>query len=612
MPIGLQFEDAKEAQPRPVSEKVREGIERNDIYIGILTRRGPIQSETARLPLLRRIWAAATEQSAITIWSPPSWVVQESGYALGKGKQVLLLIEEGVDFPSSSLNADTEWIPFDRASIARCGPRLVAMINGVIGTTLPPVPAAIQVAPPEAPATLEKEVIDGEGTLSFDDIFSALGERYFQKADELFPRFLNAQPESTFKRWLPFFYLRLKAVKGDTESFRKLEAFTTEEPENVHAWLELANYYAAFQKHDQAAELLLRAVSKVPIRSRPLLTRTAAQELASAKDYQRALDLIVEQARASEDAEVRKLSLVELADIAKKQEERELEAAALEWALDVDPSDLSLRFRLAYLYGEMGKERLAVYHYKLRLAQGDDPDAVNNLGVAFSALKLKSKEIEMYQRASGANELAKANLSHAYVDRGFFGEAKNLAEKVIGGGAEGSGRDLAIGALSRIAKGRSNEEDTERKLVADAREESDFVARYAKAYISRPGQPISGVFETHHGRLAFKQDESHLTGEATFEEEKPSAVGLLVGLPGLATGARSAQIRTVKFDATIVGRSARLTVEVEKKNKGGLFQFPERSTTRGLIILAEDGRSFEVLEEENQKATIYRAAKAEL
>src|SRR5690348_8297609 len=41
-PIGFVYEDAKEAQVRPVSDKVRALIEQNDIYIGVLPRRYPI------------------------------------------------------------------------------------------------------------------------------------------------------------------------------------------------------------------------------------------------------------------------------------------------------------------------------------------------------------------------------------------------------------------------------------------------------------------------------------------------------------------------------------------------------------------------------------------
>ncbi len=608
-PMGFQFEDAREAQPKPVSEKVREGIERNDTYIGILTRRGPIQPATPAMPIHRRLWAAVMGRTAVGRWSPPPWVVQESGYALGKGKQVLLLIEEGVDFPSSNLAADREWIAFKRGSIPECAPGLVAMIAHLIAGALPPVPAGLQVAPPEAPAALEEEAVEVPGTPSLEEIIAVLDEQQFQRADQLFRTFLDAHPESTLKRWFPYLYLRLKSIRGDSASLQKLKASTQEEPENVDAWMELGRYYASFKKHGAAAEILLQGARTVPDRERPVLVRQAAEYLAVEKEYDRALDTITELARTLTDSQQRKLSFVSLADIAKRREDKELEAAALERALDLDPGDLSVRFRLAFLYGETDKDRLAIYHYTLRLAQGSDAAALNNLGVAFAGLKLSGKEIDMYEQASGESGLARANLSHAYVDRGFLARAEGLANEVVGGEGEESERDRAISALNRITRMRSRENEIEEKIAADAREESAFRTRYAEAYVALPGRPITGVFETRHGRLTFSPEGNRLYGQGTFEDEESSTLGgIFMGLTGTAPAPSRVQTRSVKFEATIVGRAGRFTLKIERKQEGTiLFALPERSTIGGLIILAEDGQSFDVLEEEKEKATIYRA-----
>src|SRR5690348_3239287 len=51
--MGFRYEDAKGAQLRPVSEKVRELIERNEIYIGLLTKRYPVCPEG--LPFVERV-----------------------------------------------------------------------------------------------------------------------------------------------------------------------------------------------------------------------------------------------------------------------------------------------------------------------------------------------------------------------------------------------------------------------------------------------------------------------------------------------------------------------------------------------------------------------------
>src|SRR5947208_17009320 len=79
-PIGFVYEDAKEAQVRPVSEKVRELVQRNEIYIGVLTRRYPIADETTFLQRCETLITPAAPKR----WSTSEWVIEEVGYALGK------------------------------------------------------------------------------------------------------------------------------------------------------------------------------------------------------------------------------------------------------------------------------------------------------------------------------------------------------------------------------------------------------------------------------------------------------------------------------------------------------------------------------------------------
>jgi hypothetical protein len=89
-PLGLKFEDAKEAQARPISAKVQEGIGRNEIYIGILSKRHPIDDSAASGgSWRRRLRAAFASRESPLRWVTSFWVVQESGYALGRGKEVI-------------------------------------------------------------------------------------------------------------------------------------------------------------------------------------------------------------------------------------------------------------------------------------------------------------------------------------------------------------------------------------------------------------------------------------------------------------------------------------------------------------------------------------------
>jgi len=210
------------------------------------------------------------------------------------------------------------------------------------------------------------------------------------------------------------------------------------------------------------------------------MLRYAAAELAKDKQPERALQTLRDLIPSLTDsAELRKTYL-SLADVAKSQTDRELELAALERVIDFDPADSGIRFRLAYLYNEMEKPSLSAYHYKLRTEQGLD-DALNNLGVAYGRLKLPGKEIAALEKA-GKDWLAKANLSHAYIDRGFLSQGETLANEVTKADCDETALNRATAALTRVSATRSEEDETEEKRLAAAQRERIFRSAYAEAF----------------------------------------------------------------------------------------------------------------------------------
>lgn len=198
-PLGFDFEDAREAQLRPISEKVRELIERNHIYIGILTRRSPLGPLQIPTSLLRRLWTQMRSPTRAGLWSTSPWAVQVSGFAIGRGKKVLLMIEESVDFPVADLDADTEWIPFHRDSIPNCAPRLVQMITNLLAGTLPAPPALPQTVAPTQMAPAEGPSVPTEAGDDYSTIMRFLDEGQIERVDELFAKYLSAQAEGSFK-----------------------------------------------------------------------------------------------------------------------------------------------------------------------------------------------------------------------------------------------------------------------------------------------------------------------------------------------------------------------------------------------------------------------------
>lgn len=607
-PIGFNFEDAKEAQLRPISEKVRQGIERNDFYIGILTRRLAIKEEAFEPNLFWRVFATFPDPKTPSQWTTSNWVVQESGFALGKGKKVLLLIEQGVDFPSADLDADTEWVPFNRSAIPQCANRLVSIIGNLISEKLPAVPATAQVSPPQETVPSEEQHGTPPAGGDFRRVVGLLDQGDFKQADEEFERFVGPEGEETGDKWWRYFYLRLKAVRGHTASLDQLKNVVQTEPQNADAQIELAQYYSHFKNHNQAAQILTAGAKTVPDESKAEILRQAARELTKDKQQQKAIEIIRDLMSCLTDPTELRLTYFSLAEVAKSQADRELESAALERVLDLDPSNSDIRFRLAFLYGDMKKPGLSAYHYNLRLNQGRDATTLNNLGVAYRTLDLRGKEIEAFEKAGEDYWLAKANLSHAYVDRGFLAQAEKLASEVTKADCDEIDRNRAADAIRRISTTRSTEKETEEKILSEAKNERAFRSAYAEAFVASVGTPVNGVFETPHGNMSFKQEGNRLLGGGKFEEQV--SANLFASLTGGSP--TSVKVRTVKFQANIVGRSGRFKFETEETEKGALLTFPKSTTVQGFLIIADDGQSFEVLEEHEKEVRIYKSRKVQL
>lgn len=594
-PIGFAFEDAQEAQPRAVSEKVRSGIDRNDIYLGILSRRDQIIGQSG---VFRFIISSFVDRRQR--WSPPPWVVQESGYALGAGKRVVLLIEEGVEFPIANLDADREWVGFKREAVPLIAPRLIALINHLIAERLPALPTGGSqvIAPEPTPTPAEQE--EKQDVPDFFGVFDNIRQGNFVDAKSALDRFLRtAAADDPFRAWLPYYYLAQKAIHGDSSSLEELRSVVAKQPGDVEARTQLANYYRHFDKQNEAARILLDGLSAAGPAGRAQLMRSAASAYSEAREYNRSLDVL---ARLVREAGAVAETFISLADTAKAMGNSDLEVAALERVLAIDPGRSRIRFRLAYAYSESDSKQLAVYHYKVRLSQGPDTGAMNNLGVAYAALKLPGKEIESYLKAADENDLARANLSHAYIDRCFLTTAEGMANAVLAGPPDSSGRDRAAAALRRISTRRTTETEAEEKIEQDARREADLRAAYAEAYVDDAAQLVSGEYQTAHGVLTVQYDGDRLTGSATVREPAPlSLLGSLV--PSFVT---RMQTRVLTLEGSIHGRAGSFKLRTVVTAESPVPQ-EDKSEASGLLVIARDGRSFQVLEKGKDSTKIYAA-----
>ena len=103
--VGFQVFTGEKPKAERISEKVKELIDSQDIFVGIFTRRDKLRGKNE--------------------WTTTNWVIEEKTWAMAKGKRLVLLREAGVK-NLGGMHADHEYIEFERA---RFGPAIVKLLE---------------------------------------------------------------------------------------------------------------------------------------------------------------------------------------------------------------------------------------------------------------------------------------------------------------------------------------------------------------------------------------------------------------------------------------------------------------------------------------------------
>jgi hypothetical protein len=106
--IGVSVVTGETPKADRISEKVKKLIEEQHLFVGVFSRRDKIARKTE--------------------WTTTSWVVDEKAYAVGKGKRLILLKEEGVG-SIGGIQGDYEFIEFNRDRLEELPIRLVQLFE---------------------------------------------------------------------------------------------------------------------------------------------------------------------------------------------------------------------------------------------------------------------------------------------------------------------------------------------------------------------------------------------------------------------------------------------------------------------------------------------------
>lgn len=610
-PLGFEYEDAKEAQPRPVSTKVRELIVRNDVYIGLLTKRLAVYEQPQGLAARCQFAFGVNEPKR---WSTSEWVVEEIGFALGKDRPVILLVEEGVVFPTSDLDADTEWIAFSRANLSASQTGITQMISNLIAKRVQTVPQA-----PAASAAPTEPEIPNDAKITFPDQLKILKEsaesQDLAKADEVQAEILGEEKEAEARSLIESFLWGYRARAGDTVALDRLTARCAQDPPDVDALFSLGSVYSSFQQYDKAAGFFLSQLQRVSEADKTTMAIKASQALRKDKKGSDAIELLLRRILSEADEQGLVSLYREVAHAAEDLKDADLEAAFLEKLLAVHPMDNNARFRLAYNYSDANRDTLAAHHYAILTAHVDWPWALNNLGATYASLDLKAAQVDQYEKASVRYALSKANLASIYADAGLLKIADDLARAALAATDDLTGQDRGRYVLSEITKLRKKEEDAIANIPQNTKPERSFMTAYAEASYASRLSVLAGSYMTQHGELSVTLDGAKLRGTGTVTEEVSRGLGLaalaLMGTPGQTRTEPTVRTLTLALEGNVRGRAGtfKLRVTSDQEKRAATILSDTGRTIEGLLIISEDGSSIRLLEREGKETRIVTATR---
>jgi tetratricopeptide (TPR) repeat protein len=153
-----------------------------------------------------------------------------------------------------------------------------------------------------------------------------------------------------------------------------------------------------------------------------------------------------------------------------------------EYALEMTPADLSLRFDVAYAYGENSAEAASFFHYSQLLERSPQhAGALNNLGVAASRLEMETIAVSRYRAAEElGNTLASANVAYKLLGEGFTAEAKTVLDAAL---KANEVHDNVLEALGAISRTKAKDETTRTEIEKSVGNHRRLAASHGRALV---------------------------------------------------------------------------------------------------------------------------------
>jgi tetratricopeptide (TPR) repeat protein len=620
MGIGFSWESAEPAEPKELAAKVKGLIQDKNLFIGICTRKEAAIEATrlSKSTFNRKLLKAKEEHFA---WKTSDWIIQEIGLAIGRGMDLILLVESGLRQPGG-LQGNLEYIPFERSAPEKSFGKLLEMIRALLPKAKPvPLPEAeIRAESEEKPTLDEKkdaEWLEPKEDWNRENYESAVlhmiamgnndGER---RITEAYFATKEGQIPANRENWEARGE-HIRIVFGDGGKLSRLEELAAKYPDNSEVQRYLGMGYRHYDEHEKAGECFLIAAEKAEDKRKELARHgDAVVGFARAGRKERAQETIRKMkglVPQAQDGEVILInSLRQVADI---ENNRDVLFGLTERLLQFRPDDVESRFSLAYKYSQADQNELSLFHYLKIPYPNRAAGTWNNLGVQFDHCDLPSKSVGAYRTAEGLGEtLAMSNLAQKLIKAGFLKEADEICNRAI----KTKDYHKNVGqAISRIKAIPDEERNKEKQVLDKAKPLSEFYRDYGRAAAQNDMAEVSGRWRGPDCEVLITIKANTFLAEGEYELTRSDST-----LVGLLTFGKPPQMDKyhVKYSGEIYGHTVKCTVVRQN------VAHPTPSTLLGqmanqkqaLMIASETLREIRVYEKDSaEKGLFYKLTRLE-
>ena len=603
MGIGFSWKHAKQAEPKVLAEKVLALIENMNLFIGICTKKERVvdQGNLNRRLLCPGVLCAKDGNFS---WKTSDWVIQEIGLAIGKGMDVMLIVEEGLKSPGG-LQGDLECIHFNRENPEKSFGKILEMITAL---TFKAKPTKGLVA--EKPESTEDKEPKEEGYDSLNPkqdwkrrdydfaLMHMVASEDKEGEERIYKAYLDnesAQEEDKADIWnaTKEYYHIIFAEDGSLE---KLKRIAKEKLDNSEIQRLLAKAYQQYGENVKAAKAFLKSSSNESDKKRKLLRMgNAAVAYAKAKKDNELRNLIEEikiHANSIDDGEISLLNiLIEVMEIKKN---KILYLAFIERLLDLKPGDNKSRFNLAYGHSEEGRNEMVLFHYLKIPNQNRDAVTWNNIGVAYNRLDILGKAVSAYRIAEKNEEtLAMDNIARKYLEVGFFSEAQQQCDKAKQKKDYNKNVD---DTLFRLKNMEDEERKKEGEILEKIRSTHEFYVDYGRAAAKENLTELTGDWNTKLCKINIIIKDGKLRGIGMYEV---SSIGNIFSKYGLDTSTEKLKYK-VYYDGQLMGYTVKGTIRIIKMDKAAAqtnVLSLEENKKDVLMVISDDLTKIKVYQE---------------